>query len=48
MEKKKFGAEDKNIQKKEDALDYRAAAETKKKNRNWTSHSDLKKQLGME
>ena len=32
----------------EDALDYRPAAETKEKNRNWTSHSDLKKQLGIE
>jgi hypothetical protein len=31
----------------EDYLDYNAAAETKKTNKNWTDHKDLKKELGI-
>ena len=31
----------------QDSKDYRSALAVKKKNRTWTSHEDLKKDLGM-
>ncbi len=31
----------------EDKIDYYSAIEVKRKNKKWTSHSDLKKELGI-
>ncbi len=35
------------LQIEEDYLDYNAAAKTKKTNKNWTDHEDLKAKLGI-